>query len=181
MAEIEDHELFRLRGADKLLGELMNTPKHKKVVQAAVHDYHPEYSPEPELVTKEDTQKLIEAALEKQASNVKRENLEKAFQDRINHYRLSEKNPEGLTEEGIQKVLGVMKERTIPDFDAGVAIFEKLYPKPKEPPSGYSPSSWNFGDRADPDRKLLFEDEDAWLEKEGKRVWDEEQRKNAAA
>jgi hypothetical protein len=177
MAEIDDRELATLRGAYKLLDKITRGKK-KRLVQEAIHDEEPAYIPEPVVMTEEDTTKLVEAALEKQAVKVKREQLETAFQEKIEQYRLSEKNPDGYTEEGIQKILTLMKERTIPDFEAGVALFEKQNPARVEPPSGYHPTGWNFGARADDDQKLLFEDEDAWLDKEARKVWDEESRKS---
>ena len=177
MAEIDDRELATLRGAYKLLDKITRG-KNKTMVQKAIHEEEPAYIPEPVVLTEEDTTKLVEKALEKQAVKVKQEQLESAFQSKINDYRLSDSNPNGYTEEGIQKILTLMKERTIPDFEAGVALFEKQNPPRQEAPSGFHPTGWNFGDRQDEDRKLLFEDEDAWLDKEAKKVWQEETRKN---
>jgi hypothetical protein len=37
------------------------------------------------------------------------------------------------------------------------------------------PLDWGFGKKTDdPDLKMLFEDEDAWADKEARRAWSEE-------
>lgn len=183
MVEIADAELSRLLGADKLLKELVTSPKTKKSAQKDIASLHPEFTPDPETFTKDEISKIVEESLELSKSAEKKAKIEQDFQEKLNSYRLSEKNPDGYTDEGITKILELMKERTIPDVDAAVLLFEKLNPGKPEYPSGYTPTGWNFGhaEKDDTDRKLLFENEDAWLDQEARKVWEEERRKTNAA
>lgn len=179
MAEIEDSELARLRGADRLLAELRGSPKHRRSVERAIKDHHPEFQTEDDRMAPyiEEAKSAAKSIIEESVKKQREQELENTFQSKLASYRLSERNPDGYTDEGIDKIVALMKERTIPDVDAAVALFEKMNPAKAEPPSGYVPTSWNFGNKADDDSKLLFEDPDAWAEKEARKVWEEEARK----
>src|SRR5215472_10637185 len=166
MAEIDDNELQRLRGAERLLNDLNTSTKTQRSFQRDVKILRPEWTTDEERAKPfiDEAKQAATAVLEDHLKKTKSEELEARFQERLNYYRLSEKNPDGYTEEGIEKIKNLMRERTIPDVDAAVALFEKLNPSQPDPPSGYRPTGWNFGapiEKGDDDRKLLFEDEDA--------------------
>src|SRR5262249_40431359 len=174
MAEIDDNELASLRGAKQLLDQLLASPKTGRTVHKQIKEIHPSYMVpvDPEETTKaaaEAAKNVLDEHIKKQAND----KLETDFRAKIDPYRLSESNPNGLTDEGIEKVINLMRDRNIPDFDAGVLLFEKLNPAKPEPPSGYVPTGWNFGAKGDDDKKLLFEDPDAWADKEARKVWEE--------
>jgi hypothetical protein len=184
MAEISDEELARLRGADKLLDKLLRQGKseNKRAVQKALKDIEPTYQTDDDFAapyTAEiaDLKKTVTDFI-KEARD---EKLEGKFQTTLDRYRLSDANPNGYTPEGIEKILTLMKERTIPDVEAGVALFERLNPPAPPPVAGMHPTSWGFGepgkDSTDEDRKLLFRDEDAWAEREAIKVFQEAERR----
>lgn len=183
MAEIDDSELQRLRGAERLMNELISSPKTQRSFQRDIKTLHPDYVTDEEKAKPfvEEATKAAQGVLDAHLKKTRDAELETRFQERLDYYRLSSKNPDGYTDEGIEKIKNLMRERTIPDVDAAVALFEKLNPQQPEPPSGYHPTGWNFGapaDKEDTDRKLLFEDEDAWADREAKKVWDESRKGN---
>jgi hypothetical protein len=172
--EVDENELSGLRGAQKVLSELLGSKKTKAVTHKAIKEIYPDHVvPVDGDETIAAAKEAAQAVLDKHLKTQKDENLENEFQGKLNSYRLSNKNPDGYTDEGIEKIKTLMRERTIPDVDAAVALFEKLNPAPAEPPSGYVPTGWNFGAVADEDKKQLFNDPDAWADKEARKVWDE--------
>lgn len=170
MAEVDDTELAILRGAHKLLDQLHASPKTRRQFQAAVKELHPS------TITDDDRVK--------DAPEVQRLNkLEKTVTDFIGDFTTKSQDAEfnaafgrlrdqGYTEEGVEKIKKLMVERRIPDPEAGAALFDKINPAKELPPSGFQPSSWNFGGMGadEPDTKLLFEDEDRWAEREAAKV-----------
>ena len=178
MAEIDDAELAKLQNTQRLMGELLGSPKTKRQVQEALKVHHPEYvtdKEQDELVLGEAT-KAAQKVLGDHLKAERDAHLDRKFNEKIDSYKLSPGNPNGYTDEGIEKIKGLMKERTIPDVDAAVALFEKMNPVKPDVPSGYKPQSWNFGrtENDDEDRKLLFTDPDTWADKEAAKVWAEQ-------
>ena len=172
--EIDENELTILRGNRRLLEELLGHKDTKGVTQKSIKKIHPDYNAPVDAdevlsQAKESAKQILEEDRKKAAA----EKLEAEFNRDINSYRLSESNPNGYTDEGLDKIKNLMRERTIPDVHAAVALWEKLHPVKVEPPSGYVPTGWNFGAKGDDDKKLLFEDPDAWSDKEARKVWEE--------
>ena len=116
MPEISDEELSQLRGAQKLMGELMKSPKTKRTTEKSIKTLHPE------VMTDEDIAAPYVEELKGEISEIKNllkkredETLENTFQAKLDSYRLSASNPDGYTPEGIEKIKQLMKARTIPD------------------------------------------------------------------
>jgi hypothetical protein len=178
MAEIDDAELAKLQNTQRLMGELLGSPKTKQTVQEALKVHHPEYVTDKDQLSPfvNEATEAAQKVLEKHLKAQRDADLDRKFNEKIESYKLSDANPNGYTDEGIEKIKGLMKERTIPDVDAAVALFEKLIPQQPDVPSGYKPQSWNFGNTPndDEDRKLLFTDPDTWADKEAARVWAEQ-------
>ena len=173
--EIEDAELARLRGAEKLMGELIKSPKTKRTVEKAIKELPPD------VVTDEDVAepfvKPLNERIEKLEARLRKEDdtrLENDFQAKLDYYR---KNHD-YTDEGIDKIKALMKERTIPDVDAAVALFEKLNPPKPQQPSGFQPTGWNLGKAGSDSEedKLLFTNEDLWAEREAVKAWNDAKR-----
>jgi|SRR5215472_11365931 len=176
--EIDENELARLRGGEKVLNELLG-PKTGSRAHALIKEHHPEHKVplDAEEIEKRASDKFKEM-MEARDKTEKDARIQREFNATVDSYRLSEKNPDGFTEEGINAVLELMRERTIPDFHAGVLLFRDLHPKKSEPPSGYMPAGWNFGqvNKGDTDKELLFKDPDAWADQEARKVWEEHRR-----
>ena len=80
-----------------------------------------------------------------------------------------------FTPDGIEKLKKLMVEKEIPDIVVAADHWERINPPKAQPPSIMAPSDWGFGRKTDDaDLKLLFEDEDAWAEKEAGKAWAEE-------
>ena len=176
MPEIDDNEYRGLLQAKQVLSELM-LPKTADRAQALIKEHHPDYATDRDKAAphgkelKEEIFKELEAREKKKRDD----DLDRNFNDKINALKLSAANPNGYTEEGIEKIKQLMRDRTIPDPEAAAALFDRLNPQQPDAPSGYRPTGWNFGTagKDDTDKKLLFEDPDAWADKEAKKVWDE--------
>lgn len=168
--EVDETELSILRGAHKLLDQLTASPKTRRQFQSAVKQLYPA------TVTDEDR---VNEAPEVQRLN----KLEKTVTDFLETQKRRDDDNEttaafgrlrdgGYTEEGITKIKQLMVDRKIADPEAGAALFDKINPATQLPPSGFMPTNWNFGAMADSeaDTKLLFENEDAWAEREAMKV-----------
>lgn len=140
MAEISDNELALLRGSAKLLDDVWNDPKHGLALKRAVKDKRPDVSiPEidvPDVVLKPINDQMAamrglldktteELAAMRQASADK--DMEAKFHTRLD----SAKTRFGLTEEGVEKTIEIMRERQIADPEAAAALHMASLPKAK--------------------------------------------------
>lgn len=165
MPEITDEELASLRTGNALLDRLLKSPKTKRVTERAIKELHPD------TVISDDFEKPIHDELKALRDELAAERKTRA--EREQDHELETKfgklrQDGGYTDEGLEKVKKIMVERKIADpLDAAV-IYEKLNPPPEpQKPSGFGGTSWGFGAKgADKDVDLLFDDEDAWAEKE---------------
>jgi hypothetical protein len=146
-------------------------------MQGQIKSLHPDYITDEERhePTIKKAEEVVRSVIDKHSKEAEQKALEKKFQDKLDSIRLSKDNPDGYTEEGIEKIKALMVERTIPDVDAATALFEKMNPPKPEAPSGYKATGWNFAqvNKDDVNGKLLFEDPDAWADQEAKKVWEE--------
>lgn len=67
---------------------------------------------------------------------------------------------EGVTDEGMEKVKALMKEKTIPDPMAAFALYERMNPPPPDMEASYKPQGWDFEGDLMPDAKAWFTDTD---------------------
>jgi len=174
MREIDDAEYQQLQQMRGLLEKLNNNPKSRRDYQRALKANYPE------ITTDED--RLAEAPEVQRLSK-----LEEKFEKFLDAQDKREQDSEtkaafrrladaGYTEEGIGKIQKLMVERKIGDPEAAAALFDKTNAPVDMLPSGFQPTSWNFGQMGtsdDPDTKLLFENEDAYAEKEFRKAFNE--------
>jgi hypothetical protein len=177
MPEIDDAEYQSLVNAKKVLGDLLNSPKTSRSTQENIKTLNPGYTTDRERadwLVKEVTEET-EKVLARRDKEERDKELDRRFNSDLDSYRLSKNNPNGFTDEGIEKIKTLMRERTIPDVHAAVALFEKMNPGAPDTPSGYQPTGWNFGtiDKDDADKRMLFDDPDAWADKTAREVWKE--------
>lgn len=165
--QIDEAELRTLRGASQLLDQLQAHPKTRRPFQQAVKEIHPDtITDEDRLKDAPEIQKLtsleqrFDDFLKKQSDKETDGAMSAAF-DRL-------KTQQSFTDEGIESVKRLMVERKIPDPEAAAALWEKQNPpKPIQPNSLFQSSGFGFGAKTDdPDLKLLFENEDAYAERE---------------
>src|SRR5215472_6423194 len=114
--EVDEAELTRLRGAEKLMQELLGSSKTKRGIHRAIKELHPDYEePAPGAVeTIADAKAAAESVLNEHLKKTANDKLEADFQAKVDSYRLSKDNPDGFTDEGIDKIKQLMRDRTIP-------------------------------------------------------------------
>ena len=178
--EIDESELSGLRQLQQTVQKWMGNPATRQKVLEAQKILNPDA-----VIPEIDAKKPIEEALGKLdarfADFEKRLDEDKAAREEAK--KLAELNSrwskgqnqlreQGYTQEGIDKIEKLMEERGIADHDAGAALFDRLNP-PEQPilpqNSGFDMLTEAFspaGDAAaEADRKMLFENPDAWLNK----------------
>ena len=172
MADVPESELQVLRGAKALYDKLLASPKTRRKQEALIKEIYP------------DTQTTDDIA-EPYVNEVKE--LRKEFKDYVEGEkgrRLDNKLEKDIqylkdtreyTEEGIERLKKLMVEKEIPDMIVAADHWERSQPVKPQEPSIMAPTDWGIGRKTDdPDLKLLFEDEDAWAEKEARKAWAEE-------
>ena len=172
MAEIDDAELDTLRKARGLLDGLLRDPKTKRAVEREIKKLHPET-----VITDDFDAPVLDEirAIGAKVDGFLKAQNESAVDGRLDAQFDALRRDSGYTDEGIEKVKALMKERTIPDPMAAAALYEKLNPPPKpQVPSSFNGMGWGIGVASEePDTKLLFDDEDAFAEQEAGRFFQE--------
>jgi hypothetical protein len=172
--EIEESDLRALRGASELLEKMQSSPKARRTFQRALKEVAPDYvTDEDRLKEAPEVQKLdaLEARLDKfltaQETREQDSEREQAFA------RL--RQTAGLQPEGEEKIKQLMVDRKIADPEAAFALWERQHPPAPLPKSGlFTSTSFGIGHKTDDaDTKLLFEDEDAYAEREFFKVMNE--------
>ncbi len=172
MAEIDDSELDTLRKARGLLDGLLRDPKTKRAVEREIKKLHPET-----VITDDFDAPVLDAikSVSEKVDSFLQAQAESQIDGRLNGAFDALRRDGGYTDEGIEKIKALMKERTIPDPMAAAALYEKLNPPPKpQVPSSFNGMGWGIGAPSEePDTKLLFDDEDAWTEQEAGKFFQE--------
>lgn len=176
MPDIPDDQLKILNGSKALLDKLLSSPKTRRQAEKLIKEHYPE------TVTSDDVAEPFVKEVE-----TKVDALSKEFKDFVKDFKgnkLDSKLAEDIaylrekrdfTEEGIEKLKKLMVEKEIPDIVVAADHWERQNPPKAQEPSIMSPTDWGFGRKTeDADLKLLFEDEDAWAEKEARKAWSEE-------
>jgi hypothetical protein len=163
--------------AKKILGELLS-PKTANRAQALIKEHHPDYATDRDKASPfiDEGVQAAKKVLEDHIKAEKDKDLDRKFNADLDHYRLSAANPNGFTDEGIDKLKGMMRDRQIYDVHAAVLAWNAQNPAKPDIPSGYKPTDWNFGepiDKDDEDKKLLFRDPDAWADRDARKFWEE--------
>lgn len=163
MAEVDDAVLTRLKGAHALLDRLLRDPKTRREAEKLVKVHRPDFTTTDDVAAPYIEQiSSLEKKLDEYITGEKHRKQDTEADAAFERLRKT-----GYTDEGIDKIKNLMKERTIPDVEAAAALFDKLNPPASPaPPSGFEGSAWNIGDSKDESDKLLFEDPDRWAEQE---------------
>ena len=175
IVEMTAEEAKLLRGSKTLMDRLLKDPKTRRQAEGLVKQLYPE------AVTTDDVAApYIERidGLEKKLDKYFKEQEGKELDTRLNS-QIAQLREDGYTEEGIEKIKEIMVKEQIPNAIAASKLWDKANPPKPAENSNFTPSNWGFGHKTeDGDLKLLFEDEDAWAEKEARKAWDEETRKS---
>jgi hypothetical protein len=172
MAEIDDAELDTLRKARGLLDGLLRDPKTKRNVEREIKKLHPDT-----VITDDFDAPIMDEikAIRKDVGDFLKAQNESRVDATLQAEFDALRRDSGYTDEGIEKIKAIMKERTIPDPMAAAALYEKLNPPPKpQQPSSFNGMGWGIGAPSEePDTKLLFDNEDAFAEQEAGRFFQE--------
>ena len=175
MVELSDDEVKLLRGSKALMDQLLKSPKTRREAEKLIKTLHPE------AVTTDDVAApYIERidGLEKKLDSYFKDQQGKELDARLNS-QIAQLREDGYTDEGIEKIKEIMVKEQIPNAIAASKLWDKANPPKPAETSNFAPTDWGFGRKTeDTDIKALFEDEDAWAEKEARKAWDEETRKN---
>jgi hypothetical protein len=179
MPDISDEEYAKLLNAQRIVGELVS-PKTVHEAQKLFKVHHPDFVTDLEKAKpiRDEAVDELKKILDERDKKKRDEELDRKFYTDLDSYRLSEKNPDGFTEEGIEEIKKTMREHQIGDVHVAVAYYQKQHPPKLEPPSGYKSPNWNFAavDKDDASKKLLFENEDLWADIEARKVYEENRR-----
>ena len=148
MAEVSDSELALLRGSARLLDEVWNDPKHGMALKRAVKDKRPDVWV-PDIDVPNEVLKPVNAQIEQLTRNFETTSAELAAmrQEREDgkleaKFRVSMDDASkrfGLTPEGKEATLNLMRERQIADPEAAAALYMATLPKAR--PSSHRDSS----------------------------------------
>lgn len=140
MAEVSEQDLALMRGSQRLLDEVWNDPTHGMALKRAIKAKRPDISiPEidvPDVVLKpiNDQMTAMRGLLDKQAEEMAAmrqvtadKDLETKFRSKLD----AAKTRFGLTDEGVEKTIEIMRERQIADPEAAAALHMASLPKPK--------------------------------------------------
>lgn len=175
MIEITEEEARLLRGSKTLMDQLLKSPKTRREAERLVKTLYPDTqtlddAAAPYIERLDKTEKRLDEFLKGQQES----KLEAKFESQVQALR-----DEGYTDEGIEKIKEIMVKEQIPNAIAASKLWDKQNPPKAQEPAGFQPTGWGIGGTTeDADLQLLFKDEDAWAEKEARKVWAEEAKKN---
>lgn len=178
MPEISDAEFDTLRKGKELLDQLLRSPKTKRTVERQIKALHPDTVISDDFdAPVHDEVKAIRGELREFIETQKNQNFDAELDRQFERLRADG----GFTDEGIEKVKKIMVDRKISSPLDAATIWNAENPPPKpQQPSQFAGTSWGFGKQtAEPDTKLLFEDEDAFAEQETQRFFNELSAKQA--
>lgn len=174
MAELTDDQLKVLTGSKALLDKLLQSPKTRRATEKLIKEHYPETQTTDDLA--EPYMEEVKG-LRKDFDDFRKELKGKTLDDALAS-DIATLRGQDWTDEGIEKLKKLMIDREIPSIIDAAAVWEKRNPPRAQEPSIMAPNDWGFGRKTDdPDLKLLFEDEDAWAEREAHKAWSEESAK----
>jgi len=172
--EMTAEEARLLRGSKTLMDQLLKNPKTRRDAEKLVKTLYPDTTTTDDIA--EPYVKEIQT-VKAELEEFKRSRDNEKIDGKLNK-QLDQLRADGYTEEGLEKIKELMVKESLPNALAAAAFWEKLNPKTVTASSAFQPTDWGFGRKTeDADLKLLFEDEDAWADKEARKAWDDEVRK----
>lgn len=175
--EMTNEEATSLRAARTLMDQMLKSPKTRREAEKLVKILHPDTTTTEDLAAPY-LAEVREIAKEFRdfRKGVADEKLDSKLNQQLNELRTTR----SYTEDGIEKIKKVMVEKSIPDAIAAADHWERQNPPTVNVESNFAPTDWGFGRKSDDaDLNLLFSDEDAWAEREARRVWQEEAQKKS--
>jgi hypothetical protein len=171
MVDIPEQELQVLRGAKALHDKLLSG-KTRQRQEALIKELYPD-TPTLDDIT-EPTRKEV-AELRKEFKDYIEGEKGRKLDTKLEADIAYLKETEDFTDEGIDRLKKLMIEREIPSIRDAAVLWNHAHPPKPQEVSIMAPSDWGIGRKTeDPDLKLLFEDEDAWADKEARKAWSEE-------
>lgn len=179
MPEISEAKLAELEGALRLLHQLNAKPEARQYLEKSIKIVNPE------VETGDDVAARIAAPYVAQIEALKTDFTKFADETKAEKAAAAERQAQadtdsafsrlrtaGYTEDGVEKIKGLMVDRKIADPEAAAALFDKLNPPAQIDQPGWAPSSWGVESTADKgiDVAALFKDEDRWADQEAGRV-----------
>ena len=167
-----DEELRIMEGSKKLLDKMLGSPKTKRQTEKLIKEHFPETQISDDIIEPVSNEvKELRKELKEFRDGLKGKELDSKLEQGISYL----KNERDFTEEGIEKLKKLMVEKEIPDIVVAADHWERQNPPKPQEPSIIAPTDWGFGRKSDDkDWNELFQDEDAWAEKEARRAWAEE-------
>lgn len=174
MAEISDEQLAIFQRGMTLLQTLSTNPKTRRQFEGALKVIHPEIETSDD-VAMEVAKPYVEqiAGLEGKLTEfldgqkAERESAEQRRADDETRDAFSRLSKQGYTDDGLEKIKGLMVDRKIADPEAAAALFDRQNPKPPEGVASWEPDSWNLEERAvGNDVAGLFKNPDRWADAE---------------
>lgn len=189
MAEISDQELATLRGGMQLLQTLNADPKSRKHLEAAIKIKQPDVETEDDVASRiaapyvaqiDELKTTMQARFD--AEDARRKERDEARQQDEFNAAFGKLRAAGYTDEGLEKIKGLMVDRKIADPEAAAAYFDKLNPPVQIGGSGFSPPQWDVTSTTGAptvDTKALFTNEERWADNEAAAVLTELRTKQA--
>jgi hypothetical protein len=147
--------------AFKLVDQLMSNPETRRTMQLAVKKINPKASiPEIDaaLPIMGEMQKMSKR-LDELTSELTRRDAQEEMRSKQNTLK-----EQGYSTEAVNRIEKLMAERSISDYDAAAALFDRQNPAPA--PSRPSYAGSRFMDTGADDFKKYMKDPDAWVEEE---------------
>lgn len=168
IVEIDEKELATLKGAYATLNGMYskNRTGTERLAKEAFGDKI--------RTSEDDAAPLIEPYKQRlEAMEKWKDDLEKNQKSWHENEAISGLKAQGYTEEGVDAIKKIMKDRNINDAEVAAALFDKLNPPQPSIPNGLSSNNWNFGATDENDLKELFRDEEAWADREAIKTFQE--------
>ena len=171
--EMTAEEAKLLRGSKALMDKLLS-PKTRREAEKLIKSHYPETTTTDDIVEPY-VSEFREAT--KEFKDFVKSQRDGQIDSKFNQ-QLQQLKDQGYTDEGLEKIKKLMVDESLPNALAAAAYWEKLNPPKPAEPSAFAPTDWGFGRKSD-DASIteLFQDEDAWAEKEARRAWNEEVQK----
>jgi len=171
MVDVPEQELQVLRGAKALHDKLLSG-KTRRRQEALIKELYPD-TPTLDDIAEPYREEIKELRKEfkEYVDGEKGRRLDTKLEKDIDYLKAQRE----YTEEGIERLKRLTIEKEIPDIVVAADHWERSQPAKPQEVSIMQPTDWGIGRKTDdPDLKLLFEDEDAWAEKEARKAWAEE-------
>lgn len=166
--EVDEAQANAWKAAHNLLDNLMRDPNIRPYQEKLIKHKFPKA-----VITEDDPRVKELRQVQAEMRNFKNERETEKIQARLDagFERLRERD---YTPEGIEKIKKLMIERNIPDPEDAAMVFEARNPPQNQNASLYGPQDWGLGQPTDDeDLKLMWKDEDAWLNREIGKVFSE--------